>query len=108
MEDGTYGIKHHNYLRGPVTEINWNLKNSKNWHFQKDRAVFIDIQPVFLYIERHDESKKLEEKGIAFMPSHTRNQRKWIRDARNRQRKNSVKRVYDIFDQIAAARLAKG
>lgn len=94
------GLKHHNFLRGNAAADNHRVFNSGDYHYQRDRRDFTDIQEIFDYIIRHDKSKALEEKGIEHMPAYTRKQRKWKRDAILRQRRRDLHKLYQLFDQI--------
>lgn len=53
------------------------------------------------YIRSHDECyKQAEEHGIKSMPQHTPKQRLHYRQQKNRKRKESIKNVFKIFDQL--------
>ncbi len=100
FDNGLCGLKHHNYLRGAEAAGDKNIYDPKKYHFQKDKQEFPNIEAIFCYIKRHDDSKKIEEKSIKDMPTATRKQRKWRRDAERRKHRKDLANVYRLFETI--------
>ena len=99
-QDG-FILYHHNCLKG-LDAIDHPLVKPKGgnfYHKQHDAMKpFKALSGVLEYIERHDNSRMIENTGIEKMPTKTKKQRKWKRDAEKRKRKQSIKNVMDILN----------
>ena len=64
------------------------------------------------YIVKHDEAKKVEQIDYKNLPQRTKKQKKYYRQAENRAKRKSVRRVLDLFTELEAkegyARVAFG
>lgn len=54
------------------------------------------------YIAKHDEAKKIEQIDYKNLPQRTKKQKKYYRQAENREKRKSVRRVWDLFAELEA------
>lgn len=54
------------------------------------------------YIAKHDEAKKIEQIDYKNLPQRTKKQKKYYRQAENRAKRKSVRRVWDLFAELEA------
>ena len=72
-----------------------------SFHRQKDLLPVVHISKALKYIEKHDLNYRMAEEDIKEMPKNTAAQRNHYRYHKKRKRKESIRNVYKILDEIS-------
>ena len=75
-----------------------------DFHRQKDVKATPYIENILSYVEDHDRAKGIIAEDYRRLPQQTRRQRKYYRQAERRERRNQVRRVWDIFEALERER----
>ena len=77
-------------------------EEAKTAHYHVQRDVVKNQSPYnhLEYIVRHDEAKKLMQISYKKLPKVTKQQKKYYRQAENREKRNSIKRVWNLFAKL--------
>jgi hypothetical protein len=77
-------------------------EEAKTAHYHVQRDVVKNQSPYnhLEYIVRHDEAKKLMQVSYKKLPKVTKQQKKYYRQAENREKRNSIKRVWNLFAKL--------
>ena len=103
LTDGCIGLMHHNFLKGlDVLDADDKklVYNVVNYHYQHGKVSFSSVDAVIMYIYHHDTSREHEIRGVQTMPTTTRNQKKWKKQAGNGKRRREIRRVEKIFAKL--------
>lgn len=73
-----------------------------HYHVQADVSGKQSPYKHIQYIVKHDEAKKIERVDYKNLPQKTKKQKKYYRQAENRAKRNSVRRVLDLFAELEA------
>ena len=78
------------------------MEEAKTAHYHVQRDVVKNQSPYnhLEYIVRHDEAKKLMQVSYKKLPKVTKQQKKYYRQAENREKRNSIKRVWNLFAKL--------
>lgn len=78
------------------------MEEAKTAHYHVQRDVVKNQSPYnhLEYIVRHDEAKKLMQISYKKLPKVTKQQKKYYRQAENREKRNSIKRVWNLFAKL--------
>ena len=78
------------------------MEEAKSAHYHVQRDVVKNQSPYnhLEYILRHDEAKKLMQVSYKKLPKVTKQQKKYYRQAENREKRNSMKRVWNLFAKL--------
>lgn len=89
-------------LHSPFSEEKLTMEQAKRAHYHVQTDVPRGQSPYkhLQYIFKHDTAKKIEEVNYKKLPQKTKREKKYYRQAKERQRRKSVKRVLDIFAQL--------
>lgn len=74
------------------------------FHKQKDLNSFrseYSLEDIFEYIRKHDHILEMTGGDYKKMPRNTRQQRRFYRQAKNRERRKSIRTVYKILDKLS-------
>ena len=75
-----------------------------DFHRQNDVKATPYIENILSYVEDHDRAKGIIAEDYRRLPQQTRRQRKYYRQAERRERRNQVRRVWDIFEALERER----
>ena len=89
-------------LHCPFNEKPLTMEEAKTAHYHVQRDVVKNQSPYnhLEYIVRHDEAKKLMQVSYKKLPKVTKQQKKYYRQAENREKRNSMKRVWNLFAKL--------
>lgn len=112
-DDGVWRLYHmnsHGYKHFDPERPAEELANGQ-FHRQWDVPEQKDLKNIISYIKKHDASKEqlddLVRSGKSMQaPTQTKQQKKLLKQARNRLKKEQVKNVYRIFQQLECERAA--
>ena len=92
-----YKLLHCPFDKKPLT-----MEEAKTAHYHVQRDVVKNQSPYnhLEYIVRHDEAKKLMQISYKKLPKVTKQQKKYYRQAENREKRNSIKRVWNLFAKL--------
>ena len=92
-----YKLLHCPFDKKPLT-----MEEAKTAHYHVQRDVVKNQSPYnhLEYILRHDEAKKLMQVSYKKLPKVTKQQKKYYRQAENREKRNSIKRVWNLFAKL--------
>ena len=92
-----YKLLHCPFDKKPLT-----MGEAKTAHYHVQRDVAKNQSPYnhLEYILRHDEAKKLMQVSYKKLPKVTKQQKKYYRQAENREKRNSIKRVWNLFAKL--------
>ena len=92
-----YKLLHCPFDKNPLT-----MEEAKTAHYHVQRDVAKNQSPYnhLEYILRHDEAKKLMQVSYKKLPKVTKQQKKYYRQAENREKRNSIKRVWNLFAKL--------
>jgi len=92
-----YKLLHCPFDKKPLT-----MEEAKTAHYHVQRDVAKNQSPYnhLEYILRHDEAKKLMQVSYKKLPKVTKQQKKYYRQAENREKRNSIKRVWNLFAKL--------
>lgn len=92
-----YKLLHCPFDKNPLT-----MEEAKTAHYHVQRDVAKNQLPYnhLEYILRHDEAKKLMQVSYKKLPKVTKQQKKYYRQAENREKRNSIKRVWNLFAKL--------
>ena len=92
-----YKLLHCPFDKKPLT-----MEEAKTAHYHVQRDVAKNKSPYnhLEYILRHDEAKKLMQVSYKKLPKVTKQQKKYYRQAENREKRNSIKRVWNLFAKL--------
>lgn len=92
-----YKLLHCPFDKNPLT-----MGEAKTAHYHVQRDVAKNQSPYnhLEYILRHDEAKKLMQVSYKKLPKVTKQQKKYYRQAENREKRNSIKRVWNLFAKL--------
>lgn len=78
------------------------MEEAKTAHYHVQRDVVKNQSPYnhLEYIVKHDEAKKLMQISYKKLPKVTKQQKKYYRQAENREKRNSIKRVWNLFAKL--------
>lgn len=71
-----------------------------HYHVQADVSGKQSPYKHIQYIAKHDEAKKIEQVDYKKLPQRTKKQKKYYRQAENRAKRKSVRRVLDLFAEL--------
>ena len=94
-----YKLLHCHFEGRPIT-----MEEAKTAHYHVQMDVPVNQTPYkhLQYIVKHDMAKKVEQINYKNLPQRTKKQKKYYRQAENRARRNSVKRVFNLFAELEA------
>ena len=97
-----YKLLHCPFDKNPLT-----MGEAKTAHYHVQRDVAKNQSPYnhLEYILRHDEAKKLMQVSYKKLPEVTKQQKKYYRQAENREKRNSIKRVWNLFAKLEEEKL---
>ena len=75
-----------------------------HYHVQKDVAKNQSPYNHLEYIVKHDEAKKLMQISYKKLPKVTKQQKKYYRQAENREKRNSIRRVWKLFAELESGK----
>ena len=83
------------------------MEEAKTAHYHVQRDVVKNQSPYnhLEYIVRHDEAKKLMQISYKKLPKVTKQQKKYYRQAENREKRNSIRRVWNLFAELEAGKV---
>ena len=89
-------------LHCPFDKKHLTMEEAKTAHYHVQRDVVKNQSPYnhLEYILRHDEAKKLMQVSYKKLPKVTKQQKKYYRQAENREKRNSIKRVWNLFAKL--------
>ena len=89
-------------LHCPFDGKSLTMEEAKTAHYHVQRDVVKNQSPYnhLEYIVRHDEAKKLMQVSYKKLPKVTKQQKKYYRQAENREKRNSIKRVWNLFAKL--------
>lgn len=92
-----YKLLHCPFDKKPLT-----MEEAKTAHYHVQKDVVKNQSPYnhLEYILRHDEAKKLMQVSYKKLPKVTKQQKKYYRQAENREKRNSIKRVWNLFAKL--------
>ncbi len=73
-----------------------------HYHVQGDVPIYQSPHKHIRYIIKHDAAKKIEQTGYKNLPHRTKKQKKYYRQAENRAKRKSIRRVQDLFAELDA------
>ncbi|WHE87680.1 hypothetical protein [Lachnoanaerobaculum gingivalis] len=82
------------------------MEEAKTAHYHVQRDVAKNQSPYnhLEYILRHDEAKKLMQVSYKKLPKVTKQQKKYYRQAENREKRNSIRRVWKLFAELESGK----
>ena len=92
-----YKLLHCPFDKNPLT---MGEAKTAYYHVQRDVAKNQSPYNHLEYILRHDEAKKLMQVSYKKLPKVTKQQKKYYRQAENREKRNSIKRVWNLFAKL--------
>ena len=92
-----YKLLHCPFDKKPLTMVE---AKTAHYHVQRDVAKNQSPYNHLEYILRHDEAKKLMQVSYKKLPKVTKQQKKYYRQAENREKRNSIKRVWNLFAKL--------
>ena len=92
-----YKLLHCPFDKNPLTMVE---AKTAHYHVQRDVAKNQSPYNHLEYILRHDEAKKLMQVSYKKLPKVTKQQKKYYRQAENREKRNSIKRVWNLFAKL--------
>ena len=92
-----YKLLHCPFDKNPLTMVE---AKTAHYHVQRDVAKNQSPYNHLEYILRHDEAKKLMQVSYKKLPRVTKQQKKYYRQAENREKRNSIKRVWNLFAKL--------
>ena len=92
-----YKLLHSPFDKKPLTMVE---AKTAHYHVQRDVAKNQSPYNHLEYILRHDEAKKLMQVSYKKLPKVTKQQKKYYRQAENREKRNSIKRVWNLFAKL--------
>ena len=97
-----YKLLHCPFDKKPLT-----MEEAKTAHYHVQRDVAKNQSPYYHleYILRHDEAKKLMQVSYKKLPKVTKQQKKYYRQAENREKRNSIKRVWKLFAELESGKV---
>ena len=97
-----YKLLHCPFDKKPLT-----MEEAKTAHYHVQRDVVKNQSPYnhLEYIVRHDEAKKLMQVSYKKLPRVTKQQKKYYRQAENREKRNSIRRVWNLFAELEAGKV---
>ena len=78
---------------------------TRGFHRQKDMSETSQFGSLLHYIWRHDRDKIMYGNDWRKMPKSTKQQRRFAKQAKKRERKKSIRNVYKIIDKISAGQI---
>jgi len=83
------------------------MEEAKTAHYHVQRDVAKNQSPYnhLEYIVKHDEAKKLMQISYKKLPKVTKQQKKYYRQAENREKRNSIRRVWNLFAELEAGKV---
>lgn len=96
-KEGKYLLFHRNTYS---EDMDFKFAIHGNFHRQTDVNTTEDFKAVAEYIISHDRAKLIINKDYKKLPQSTKQQKKYFDYAKKKSRKNSIKRVYSIFDTL--------
>mgnify|MGYP006992772742 FL=1 len=83
------------------------MEEAKTAHYHVQRDVVKNQSPYnhLEYIVKHDEAKKLMQISYKKLPKVTKQQKKYYRQAENREKRNSIRRVWNLFAELEAGKV---
>ena len=83
------------------------MEEAKTAHYHVQRDVAKNQSPYnhLEYIVKHDEAKKLMQVSYKKLPKVTKQQKKYYRQAENREKRNSLRRVWNLFAELEAGKV---
>ena len=96
-----YKLLHCPFNGKPLT-----MEEARTAHYHVQRDVEKNQSPYnhLEYIVKHDEAKKLMRVSYKKLPKVTKQQKKYYRQAENREKRNSIKRVWKLFAELEAGK----
>ena len=92
-----YKLLHCPFDKNPLTMVE---AKTAHYHVQRDVAKNQSPYNHLEYILRHDEAKKLMQVSYKKLPKVTKQQKKYYCQAENREKRNSIKRVWNLFAKL--------
>ncbi len=82
------------------------MEEAKTAHYHVQRDVAKNQSPYnhLEYIVKHDEAKKLIQISYKKLPKVTKQQKKYYRQAENREKRNSIRRVWKLFEELESGK----
>lgn len=78
---------------------------TRGFHRQKDMSETSQFGSLLYYIWRHDNDKYLYGNDWRKMPKATKQQRRYAKQAKKRERNKSIRNVYKLLDKISAGKI---
>ena len=71
-----------------------------SFHRQKDVKAIDSMTAIVNYVIAHDRAKTIIEEDYRNLPKHSKKQKKYYRQAKNRVKRKAIRNVYSIFDML--------
>jgi len=94
-ENCTYVLYHHNYFK-PGMSVE-DAMAGRHFHRQSDVKETENLEKIFEYIIAHDKAKEIIADDYRNLPKTSKQQKKYYRQAKNRDRRKQVRRVDQLF-----------
>lgn len=96
----TYVLYHHNFYK-PGISADIEMKK-RNFHRQIDVKETENMEVIFNYIIAHDKAKEIINDDYRNLPTTSKKQKKYYKQAKNRDRRKQVRRVDQLFIMLEA------
>lgn len=94
---GKYVLYHGNVYN---KSMNFDEATHGGFHRQKDVKATDSMTTIVNYIIAHDKAKTIIKENYRNLQKHTKKQKKYYRQAKNRVKRKAIKNVHSIFDEL--------
>ena len=94
---GKYVLYHRNVYD---KQMSFNEAVQGSFHRQKDVKAIDSMTAIVNYVIAHDKAKAIIKEDYRRLPKHTKKQKKYYRQAKNRVKRQAVRNVYSILDML--------
>ncbi len=95
--EGKYVLHHLNVYK---SDMSFFEASHGDYHRQSDVKGYEEIDEIIKYIADHDRAKVIIMDDYRKLPTSTKKQKKYYRQAKNRDRRQSYKRMHELFAMI--------
>lgn len=78
------------------------------FHRQKDVKSTSRLGNLIIYMDRHNKAKEIMEDDWRKLPKNTKEQKHYYKQAKKRERKRSIRRVNEIFEELERSKQTNG
>lgn len=97
-ETCSYALYHHNYFKQGISVED--AMAGRHFHRQTDVKETENLEKIIDYVIAHDKAKEIIADDYRKLPKTSKQQKKYYRSAQKKDRKQKVKKVYQLFTML--------